>query len=161
MAGTPIADPLAAGFAVGLGGDELEDILRYCQLQLTDAPGSSYFDIWPGLLVATRYDAGAVSSTLFSSGNTSAHKADAFLRQVLGAAVGVRVMRVATVDDDVALLDAALIQEQLDEVFNRLSSHDEHHHASGLLEHQVEIVNRVSADNSLTLGCCSTSVGDP
>jgi hypothetical protein len=70
-------------------------------------------------------------------------------------------MRVATVDDDVAFLDAALIQEQLDEVVHRLSGHDEHHHALGLLKHQDKILDRVGTNNSFTLSCCLASAGDP
>jgi hypothetical protein len=82
------------------------------------------------------------------------------LRQVLDAAVGVSVTRGATADDDVAFLGAALIQEQLDRVVNRLSSHDEHHYAPGLLGHQHEVLDRVGTDNSLALGGCLASAGD-
>jgi hypothetical protein len=59
---------------------------------------------------------------------------------------------VATVDDDVALLDATLVDEELNEVVNGLSGHDEHHHAAGLLELGAELLDGVSTNDGLALG---------
>jgi hypothetical protein len=135
---TLVTDPLAAGLAVRLGRDGLEDVL----------------DVGPGLLVTTGHDAGAVAGTLLSSRDTAADESDALGLQVLGAAVCVGVVRVATVNDDVALLEATLVEEELDEVVNGLTGHDEEHHAAGLLELGAELLDGVGADNRLALGLC-------
>jgi hypothetical protein len=139
VAGTLVTDPLAAGLAVRLGRDGLEDV----------------FDVRPRLLVSTRHDARTVASTLLSSGHTSTDEPDALAGEVFRAAVRVGVVGVAAVDDDVALLDAALVQEELDEVVDGLASHDEHHHAAGLLELGDELLDGVGANDGLALGLCS------
>jgi hypothetical protein len=126
-------------------------------LSHTSDLGSSYFYIWPCLLIATGHDAGAGSSTLLASGNPGAHEADALFRQVSGAAGGVWVMRVTTVDDDVAFFHAALVEEPLDEVINRPSGHDEHHRATEFSEHRDEVLDGAGTDNGLALGFCSAS----
>jgi hypothetical protein len=138
VTGTLVADPLAAGLAVRLGRDGLEDVL----------------DVGPGLLVTTRHDAGTVSGTLLSAGDTSSDEADTLLGKVLCSAVGVGVVRVSTIDDDVALFCATLGEEQLNEVVDGLAGHDEHHHAAGLLELRDELLDGVGAHNGLALGLC-------
>lgn len=135
VASTLVTDPLAAGLAVRLGGDVLEDVL----------------DVRPGLLVTTGHDGGAVAGTLLTTGDTGADVADALGLEVLGAAVGVGEVRVATVDDDVTLLKAVL-EEELDEVVDGLAGHDEEHHAPGLLELGDELLDAVCANNALALG---------
>jgi|TARA_R110002003_G_scaffold2257_1_gene24148 hypothetical protein len=150
-----VADPLAAGLAVGLRGDGLEDILCCRQLYSIVACPNSYLDVWPRLLVTTRHDARAVASTLLSTRNTSSDETDALLSKVLGTAVRIGVVRVASVDDDVALLDTTLGEKKLDEVIDRLSGHDEHHHATGLLEFRDELLDGVCADDGLALGLCT------
>lgn len=112
-----------------------------------------YLDVGPGLLVTTGHDAGAVAGTLLSSGDTGSDEADALGLEVVGAAVGVGVVGVTTVDDDVTLLGTGL-EEELDEVVNGLASHDEHHHAAGLLELGDKLLDGVSTDNGLALGLC-------
>jgi hypothetical protein len=149
-----VANPLAAGLAVGLCGNGLEDILHCYQIWSVGSCRFSYLDVWPCLLVTTWHDAGTVTGTLLSSGNTSSDEPDALLGEVFGAAVCVGVVGVSSVDDDVALFGAALGQEQLDEVVNRLSGHDEHHHAAGLLELGDELLDGVCANNGLALGLC-------
>ncbi|KAI7288172.1 6-phosphogluconate dehydrogenase, decarboxylating [Hortaea werneckii] len=132
---TLVTDPLTAGLAVGLGGDALEDVL----------------DVWPSLLVTTWHDGWAVTGTLLTTGDTGTDKADALLLQELGATVGVREVRVTAIDDDVARLSASG-QDGLDEVVNRLASHDEHHHTSRLLELGDEVLQALCANNALALG---------
>ena len=61
-------------------------------------------------------------------------------------------MRVATVDDDVALLNTSLGDKSLDERIDSFSGLDEEHHTSGLLELGDEILDAVGADNGLSLG---------
>lgn len=131
VSGTLITNPLAAGLVVRLCGDALQDVL----------------DVWPGLLVTTRHDAGTVAGTLLTTRNTSTDESDALLSKVFGPAVGVWVVGVTTVDDDIALLDTALVEKELNEVVDWLASHDEHHHAAGLLQLLAELLNGVSADN--------------
>jgi hypothetical protein len=114
-----------------------------------------YLDVWPCLLVSTRHDAGTVTGTLLSSRDTASDESNTLLGKVLGAAVRVGVVGVTTVDDDVTLLDATLGEKELDEVVNGLSSHDEHHHAAGLLELLDELLDGVGANNGLALGLCS------
>lgn len=96
---TLVTDPLTAGLAIRLGGDALEDIL----------------DVRPGLGVTTGHDRGTVTGTLLTTGDTSSDVADTLGGKVLGAAVGVGVVGVTTVDDDVAGLGTGL-EELLDEV---------------------------------------------
>lgn len=135
VASTLVTDPLAAGLAVRLGGDVLEDIL----------------DVRPGLLVATGHDRGTVAGTLLTTGDTGTDKADTLGVEVLGAAVGVGEVRVATVNDDVTLLKTVL-EEELDEVVDGLTGHDEEHHAARSLELGDELLDAVCANNGLALG---------
>ena len=111
-----------------------------------------YLDVWPGLLVTTGHDGGTVTGTLLSSRDTSSDEPDTLGLEVVCAAVGVGVVGVTTVDDDVALLDATLVQKELNEVVNGLSGHDEHHHAAGLLELGAELLDGVSTNDGLALG---------
>jgi hypothetical protein len=113
----------------------------------------SYLDVGPCLLVTTGHDAGAVASTLLSSRDTSSDESNALGLEVVGAAVGIGVVGVATIDDDVALLGTSL-EEELNEVVDRLASHDEHHHATGLLELGNKLLDGVSTDDGLALGLC-------
>jgi hypothetical protein len=83
---------LAARFSVALGRDGLEDIL----------------DVFPGLLITTRHDGRAISSSLFTSRHAGADEAEALLGKVTGAAVGIGKVGVTTINDDVALLNATI-----------------------------------------------------
>jgi len=132
---TLITDPLAAGLAVRLGGDGLEDVL----------------DVWPGLLVTTGHDGRTVAGTLLTTRDTGTDESDTLLGEVLCAAVGVGVVGVSTVDDYVTLFDTVL-EEELDELVDRLTCHDEEHHPSGLLELGDELLDAVCADDGLALG---------
>lgn len=131
---TLITDPLAAGLAVALGGDALENIL----------------DVRPGLLVATGHDGGTIAGTLLTTGDAGADKAQALGGQVLGAAVGVGEVRVATINDDVTLFEEG--QELLDPVVDGLAGLDEEHDAAGALELGDKLLDGVGADNGLALG---------
>jgi hypothetical protein len=135
VASTVVTDPLAAGLAVRLGGDVLEDLL----------------DVRPGLLVTTGHDGGTVAGTLLTARDTRTDEADTLGLEVLSAAVGVGVVGVATVNDDVALLKTVL-EEELNEVIDGLAGHDEEHHAAGSLELGDELLDAVCANNALSLG---------
>jgi len=133
---TLVTNPLAAGLTVRLGGDALEDIL----------------DVGPGLGVTTGHDRGTVTGTLLTTRNTGTDETDTLGGEVLGTAVGVGVVRVTTVNDDVALLDTTLVKEELNEVVDGLAGHDEHHHTAGLLELGAELLDGVSTNDRLALG---------
>lgn len=157
VTGTLVADPLAAGLAIRLGRDGLEDVLYCCQSNLSPLLRNSHLDVWPGLLVTTRHDAGAITGTLLTTRDTASNETDTLASQVFCAAVGIGIVRVSTVDDDVTLFNTALVDQELNEVVDRLASHDEHHHASGLLELLDELLDGVCADNGLALGLCFIS----
>lgn len=126
-----VTNPVAAGLAVALGGDALEDVL----------------DVGPGLLVTTGHERGAVTGTLLTTGDTAADEADALLGEVLGAAVAVGEVGVTTVNDDITLLKVG--QERLDELVNGLSSHDQEHDTTGALQLGAELLNGVGTDDGL------------
>lgn len=131
VASTLVTDPVAAGLAVALGGNALEDVLN----------------VGPGGLVTTGHEGGTVASTLLTTGDTAADEADALPREVLGAAVAVGEVGVTAVDDDVTLLEER--QEGLDEVIDGLAGHDEEHDAARALELGAELLDGVGADNGL------------
>lgn len=131
VAGTSITDPVAAGLAVRLGGDILEDLL----------------DMGPGLLVSTGHERGAVSGTLLTTGDTGTDKEDSLLVELLVSSVGIGEVRVTTIDDDVALLKVR--KELVDERVDGLAGLDEENDSSGSLQESTELGDRVSADNGL------------
>lgn len=126
-----VTHPVTASLAVALGGNALEDVL----------------DEGPGLLVATGHQRGTVAGTLLTTGNTAADKADALLLQVLGAAVAVGEVGVTTIDDDVTLLKVG--EERLNEVVDRLASHNQQHDTARALQLGAEFLDGVSTDNGL------------
>jgi hypothetical protein len=130
-----ITNPLTARLAVRLGRNSLQDVL----------------DIWPCLLVTTGHDRWTITGTLLSSGNTSTHESDALLSQVSASSVGIWVMRVAAVDDDVALLKTSLCEESLDELVDSFSGLDQEHHTSWCLELGNEFLDAVGANDGLSL----------
>lgn len=144
VTGTLVTNPLTAWLAVRLGGDALKNIL----------------DVWPCLLVTTGHDRWAVTGTLLTSGNTASNESDTLLGEVLGTAVGVWVVGVSTVDDDIASLDTTLGDEGLDEVVDGLSGHDEQHHAAWLLELGDKLLDAVGTDDALALGLISKEAVD-
>lgn len=131
-----VTDPLTARLAVRFGRDGLQDVL----------------DVWPCLLVASWHNGWAVAGALLSSGDTTANESDALLSQISASSVGVWEMRVATVDDDIALLKTPLSEKSLNELVDSCSGLDEEHHTSGLLELGGEFLDAVGADNGLALG---------
>ena len=52
--------------------------------------------------MTTGHDAGAFQSSFFAAGNTSADKSKSLCRQLFAASIGINVIRIAAVDDDVA-----------------------------------------------------------
>jgi hypothetical protein len=135
VTGTLVTNPLTACLAVRLGRDGLENVL----------------DVWPGRLVTTGHDGRTVTGTLLTTRDTGTNEAETLLGEVLCAAVGVGVVRVTTVNDDITLLDSTL-DEQLDELVDGLTGHDEEHHAAGLLELGDKLLDGLGTNNGLALG---------
>ena len=102
-----LADPVTARLAVDLSSRSLEDLL----------------DMGPCSGRATGHERGTVTGTLLTTGHTGTDVADALGGEVLGAAVGVGVVGVATVDDDVALLEVG--DKLLDELVYGITGLDE------------------------------------
>lgn len=84
-----------------------------------------------------------MTGTLLATGDTRADKEKALGFELLGAAVRVGVVRVATVNDDVALLEVRL--NHLDERVDRRPGLDEEDDLSGTLEDLAELLDRVNA----------------
>jgi hypothetical protein len=137
MAGTFITNPVTARFIVTLGSNALEHIL----------------DVRPCLLVSTRHQTGAVTSTLLTTRDTGSDESDALLSKVFAATVGVREMGITTINDDVTSFDVG--EDRLDEVIDWLSSHDEQHDSTGFLELGAELLDGVSTHDGLA--CIVTS----
>lgn len=132
VASTLVTNPVTAGLVVvTLGGNALEDVL----------------DVRPGLFVTTGHERGTVTGTLLTTGDATADEAKALLGEVLGAAVAVGKMRVATVNDDITLVE--MRQEGLDELVDRLASHDQEHDTTGTLELGAELLDGVSTNDGL------------
>ena len=134
VTGSLVSNPLAARLAVALGGDVLEDVL----------------DERPGLLVSTGHDRGTVAGTLLATRNTGTNEADSLGSQVAGATVAVGEVRVATIDDDVTLLEER--EERGNEVVNGRSGLDKEHDSAGRLELRAELLKRLGAHDGLAWG---------
>lgn len=126
---TLVTNPVAAGLAIRLGSNALEDVL----------------DVWPGLGVATGHQAGAVAGTLLTTGDTGANESDTLRGQVLRTAVAVGIVRVTAVNDDITLLKVG--EKSLNEIIDWLAGHDEKHDLAGALELSAELLDGVSTDD--------------
>ena len=106
----------------------------------------------PGGIGTTGHERRTVTGTFLTTRDTGANEEQALGFELVGAADGVGVVRVTTVNDDITLLDATLVQEELNEVVDGLAGHDEHHHTAGLLELGAELLDGVSTNDRLALG---------
>jgi hypothetical protein len=82
-----------------------------------------------------------VASTLLTSGDTRTNEEEALLLELFGATDRVWVVRIAAIDDDVALLEVRL--KLVDEVVNSLASLDEKDDLAGFLELAAKLFNRM------------------
>jgi hypothetical protein len=107
VARTILSNPITAWFSIYLRCGLLEDVL----------------DMWPSGGGTTRHEGRTISRTLFTTGNTGSDKEEAFLFEILCTTNGIGEVRIATVDDDIALFE---IRDQLvDEIVNCDTSLDE------------------------------------
>ena len=110
------ADPVAAGRAVHLGGDCLEDRL----------------DVRPRGGRSAGHDRGAEARPLLAARDAGADVEQTFRFDIGGAADRVMVIRVAAVDDHIARLQK---RDQLpDEIVDRLPCLNQQHHAARFLQ---------------------------
>jgi hypothetical protein len=117
VTGAVVAHPVAArGAVVHPGGDPLKD----------------RFDVRPRGRRASRHDRGPLERTLLAARHARADKEEALRLQRLGAADGVGEMRVAPVDQDVALVEQR--HELADEIVDRSARLDHHHHLARRLQ---------------------------
>ena len=129
VAGTGLADPIAAGLAVDLSSGGLEDLI----------------DVGPSRGRATGHGRGTVAGTLLTTGNTRADKQETLGLELLGATYRVGVVGVATINDDVALLEMGL--ELCDELVDSGTGLDEEDDLARTLELSAELLNGPGADD--------------
>jgi len=134
VSGTSLTDPVTTGLALDLSSSSLE----------------YFFDGRPCIRRATGHEGRAVSSTLLTTGDTRANEQETLGLEFLGAADGVGVMRVTTVDNDVTLLKVGL--ELSDEAVNCRTGLDEKNDLSRTLKLGDELLNRVCALDLGTFG---------
>ena len=130
---TGLADPVTAGLALGLRSGLLEDLL----------------DVGPGGVRSTGHEGRAVSGTLLTTRDTGTDEQETLGLELLGSSDRVGVVRVTTVNDDVALLEVRL--ELSNEVVDGLTGLDEEDDSSGSLEVGAELLDRLGADD---VGAC-------
>ena len=109
VAGTAIAQPLAAGNAVDLGGDRLKHVA----------------DRRPRRCRTARHQRWAVPSAVLAAGNTHADKVDPLDGQFAPAAVAVLIIRIASIDQDIAGIEQW--QQLLDHRLDRLAGGNHQH----------------------------------
>ena len=135
------ANPVAAGLAVHVRADGLEDGL----------------DIRPRLGRAAGHHARALQRALFAAGNAGADVVQTLALHVRGAAGGVREVAVAAVDDDVAGFEN--LQKLLDHVVDGFAGLDHHHNLARLGKVMRQLLDGVAADDVLALRAAFHKVG--
>lgn len=126
---TALTDPVATGLTERLGGSLLEDLL----------------DRGPSGGGTTGHQRRTVSSTLFTTGDTGTDEQETLGLELLGPSDRVWVVRVTTVNDDVALFKERL--ELLNEAVDGGSGLDQQDNLSGSLELLAELLDGVSTDD--------------
>ena len=133
VAGAVLAHPFAAGRAVRLGCDGLQYIA----------------DIGPRLGRTAGHEARAAQRALLAAGHAAAHIAQAERLHLRRAADGVAEIRVAAVDDDVALLQKR--RELGKHLVHRAAGANEHHHAARRLKAVHQFLQRIRAHDVAAL----------
>lgn len=86
-----------------------------------------------------------IPSTLLSSGHTRANKQKALVFEFLGTTDGIGIMRVSTIDDDIARLEMG--NKLLDETVDGIPSLDEEDNLARTLELGSKLLDRAGANN--------------
>ncbi len=118
----------AARHAVDLGGDLLEDRAQR-RVRLRGSAG---------------HDRRAEQRALLAAGHAGAHKVDALVAELRLAAAGVRIVSVARVDDDVALVEQR--HQRVDHGVRGGARLHHDHDLARLLERGHEVLERLGAD---------------
>ena len=129
VAGTGLADPIAAGLAVDLSRGGLENLL----------------DVRPRGGRTTGHERGTVTGTLLTTRDTRADEKETLGLELLGAADRVRKMGVASVNDDIALLEMRL--ELSNEIIYGLTGLAEQNNFPRSLELSYELFNGECAND--------------
>lgn len=128
------ADPVAAWLAESLRGGLLEDV----------------FDMGPRVGISTRHERRTIASSFLTTGYTGSNKEEALRGELLDTAGRVGVVRVTSIDDDVALLQERL--ELFDERVDSGAGLDEENDLPWGLELLGELLDGVGA---LDIGTCN------
>lgn len=134
MASALITNPVAAGLAIRLGSNTLENV----------------FDEGPCLLITTGHKGRSFPGTLLTTGNTGTNEADLLLSKVPGAAIGIREMRVATIDNDIAGVEEG--KKGSNKVINGRTSLNEQHYPTRALQLLAQVLDRFSPNNRFSYG---------
>jgi len=137
-----LSNPVTAWLSQCLGSGLLEDLL----------------DMWPCSSRSTGHNRGSVSSTLFSSRNTGSDEQEALCLELFGAADGVRIVGVTSVNDDIALLHER--NELIDECVDGRSSLDEEDDLARRLELFAELLDRMCALDVGAYGILNENICD-
>lgn len=135
VAGTSLSNPVTAGNTVHLSSGGLENGL----------------DGIPGCRTAAGHEGGAIPCTLLTTRHTGANKQETLFLELLGAADRIGVVRVTTIDDDVALLEMG--GKLADEAVDRGASLDEEDDFAGSFELGNQFLDRVGTDY---VGACDS-----
>src|SRR5208282_2935977 len=128
-------DPVAARGSVGdFGGNGLEDRL----------------DVRPGVGVSARHDRGPMQRAFLAARNSRADEQDALFLELSGSAGRIRVVRIASVDQDVAWLQQR--NQLVDDFINRRACLDHDHDLARSLEAGDELLHRMCAYDRLAPG---------
>ena len=136
VSGAGFADPFAAGDIV-IGADFGADFLEHI------------FDVRPCFGVSAGHDAGAFESAFFAAGDAGADEAEAFCGELFVAAVGIDVVGVTAVDDDVAFGEERF--ELVDDGIDGGAGFDHDHDAAWGGEAVDEVLEGVVATDAI--GC--------
>lgn len=129
VSGTGFPDPVTAGLAVDLSSGSLE----------------YFFDGRPRSGGTARHKGRTITSTLLATRNTRSDEQEALSLELLGATDRIGIVRVTTVDDDVARIKIRL--KLGDKAVNGRTSLDEEDNLAWTLELGDELLNRVCALN--------------
>ena len=129
VAGARFTHPVSTGFTADLGSSPLENLL----------------DRRPGSRRTTGHKRGAIAGALLAAGHTGTDEKEALGFKFLNTADGIRVVRVATVNDDITLFEVG--GQLIDEVIDSRAGFDEEDDLARALEFGNELFNRVSSLN--------------
>jgi hypothetical protein len=150
MAGTFLADPVAAWLTICLCSDRLEDFL----------------DVRPCIWMPTRHQGRAVTSALLTAGNTGSNEEITnlvnqsrlipLISKILASTIRVGEMRVSSIDDDVAYITSCnercdtlfkMRQQCFDKVVYGGTGFDEKHYSAGTFEKGTQFLDRMSSND--------------